>query len=430
MKRSTIRIIIVLATLLFIGLVSTQIVWVRKAYEITDRQLKHEIELALNDVVHQIQTHSGDSTFLIDPVKMVSENFYRVQINDELQPFYLESLLKNTFLSREVNYDFQYSIYNCFNDSVVFTNTVTNEEDEASPSLTAPNMKWDDDGHYFSVFFPTMDFEVLGEMRFWIASSGVLLLVLIFFTYVINVILRQKRLSEIKNDFINNMTHELKTPISTISLSSDVLLQPNVEKNVDRLRNYARIIKNENQRLQTQVERVLQVARLDKEDLQLNRKNVQVHELIELAVPTIEMNFSEKNLKVQQMLQAMPDAINADELHVSNILYNLLDNAAKYAGEEPVITVHTRNEPKGITVSVSDNGPGISKEHQRYIFEKFYRIPTGNVHDVKGFGIGLHYVKTITEAHGGKVKLKSKMGEGATFEVFLPYGTEIVNSRS
>lgn len=430
MKRSTIRVIIVLATIIFIGMVSTQIMWVRKAYDIADQQIKHEIELALIDVVQQIQTHRGDSTFLVDPVKLVSENFYRVQINEELQPYYLESLLRTTFLNRELNYDFQYSIYNCFNDSVVFTNTVRNEEDQASVISTAPDMKWDDDGHYFSVFFPTLDFEVLGQMRFWIVSSVVLLVVLIFFTYVINVILKQKRLSEIKNDFINNMTHELKTPISTISLSSDVLLQPGVEQNTERLQNYARIIKNENQRLQTQVERVLQVARLDKEDLQLNRKRIDIHELIELAVPTIEMNFADKQIQINAHLNAQRHEVSADELHVSNIVYNLLDNAAKYGGESPVIDVTTTSDNKGITLSVADHGPGISKDHQKYIFEKFYRIPTGDVHDVKGFGIGLHYVKTITEAHGGRVKLRSKPGEGATFEVVLPYGTEIVKEEA
>lgn len=430
MTRSTIRFIILLATLIFIGLVSTQIVWVNKAYEIANQQTQHEIELALISVVQDIQEHSGDSMFLVDPVKMVSDNFYRVQINEELQPFYLESLLKTEFLNREINYDFQYSIYNCFNDSVVFTKAVSNEEDASSITALPPDMKWQDDGHYFSVFFPTLDFEILRNMRFWIISSIVLLVVLVFFTYVINVILRQKRLSEIKNDFINNMTHELKTPISTIALSSDVLLQPGVESNPERLHNYARIIKTENQRLQSQVERVLQVARLDKHDLQLNKKPIDLHELIDLAVPTIEMNFSDKQLKVVTDLRAEHHVISGDEMHVTNILYNLLDNAAKYGGDQPEITVSTRSDNKGVTIAVTDKGPGIAKDQQKYIFEKFYRIPTGNVHDVKGFGIGLHYVKTITEAHHGKVRLHSKPNNGSTFEVFLPYGTEIVNRRA
>jgi two-component system phosphate regulon sensor histidine kinase PhoR len=426
MTRLTIRIIIILASVIFIGLVSTQIVWVRKAYQIADQQTKHEIELALIDVVESIQKHSGDSTFLVDPVKLVSENFYRVQINEELQPYYLESMLKTEFLNREINYDFQYSIYNCFNDSVVFTKVVTNEEDPADNMQSAPNMSWNDDGHYFSVFFPTLQIEVLSEMKFWMVSSFILIVVLGFFTYIINAILKQKRLSEIKTDFINNMTHELKTPISTIALSSDVLLNPNVIDNPERLRAYAQIIKTENQRLQTQVERVLQVARLEKEDIELRKKDCDVHELIELAIPTIQLNFENENIEIKSVLNAKNQSIFADEMHVTNILYNLLDNAAKYAKAEPKIIVSTKSDEKGVYITIEDNGPGIPKEYQKMIFEKFFRIPTGNIHNVKGFGLGLHYVKSISQAHGGNVKLKNTSNSGSTFEVFLPFGIEIV----
>ena len=430
MSRFSIRIIIVLASLLFIGLVSTQIVWVKKAYQIVDQQTKHEIELALTAVVKNIQRHSGDSTFLVDPVKLVSKNFYRVQINEELQPFYLENMIKTELLNRELNFDFQYSIYNCFNDSVVFTKTVINEEDDATTSNLAPDMKWKDDGHYFSIFFPTMDFEVMSEMRFWIGSSTLLLLVLIFFAFVINIILKQKRLSEIKNDFINNMTHELKTPISTIALSSDVLLQPGIASNPDRIANYARIIKSENERLQSQVERVLQMAKLNKRNIELDLEEVNIHEIIENAIPTILLNFNEKNIKIEPHLDPNPKQVLADEMHVTNIIYNLLDNAAKYSQTDPMILVKTTFTKRGVTISVSDNGPGISKEHQKFIFEKFYRIPTGDVHDVKGLGIGLSYVKTMAAAHSGRIRLKSNLGEGATFELFLPYGTEFVKKQS
>lgn len=428
MSRSTIRIIIVLATVLFIGLSAIQIFWVKKAYEITQQQLEHEIELALIDVVKQIQRHSGDSTFLIDPVKMVEPKFYRVQINEELQPVYLESMLKTELLNRELNFPFQYSIYNCFNDSVVFTKSVSEDMAQEARSVNEdvpPPIDWDDDGHYFSVFFPTLNSVIFSQMRFWVIASIVLLAVLVFFTYVINIILRQKRLSEIKNDFINNMTHELKTPISTIALSCDVLLQKGIEDQPERLKNYARIIKNENQRLQTQVERVLQIARLDKEELDLTKKVVDLHELADLAVPTIEMNFGEQGIMIDTEFRAERHEIYGDEMHITNILFNLLDNAAKYGGVNPEITLTTRNDDRGIYFSVTDKGPGIPKDQQKFIFEKFYRIPTGNVHDIKGFGLGLHYVKTIAEAHGGWIKLQSKPGEGSTFEVFLPFGTTI-----
>ncbi len=428
MSRSTIRIIILLASALFIGLVTTQIFWVKKAYEITQNQTQHEIELALVNVVQDIKKHTEDSTFLVDPVNMVSPNFFRVQINEELQPFYLESLLQTEFLNREINYKFQYSIYNCFNDSIVYTKVVgssKNKSNEAEISVP-PAVKWDNDNHYFSVFFPSLDFEIISQMRFWVISSIVLIAVLIFFAYVINVILRQKKLSEIKNDFINNMTHELKTPISTIALASDVLMQNGIETNPEKLKNYARIIKDENQRLQNQVERVLQIARLEKDELEMNKQQFDLHELIELAVPTIEMNFAEKELKISVNLKATNAVLRGDEMHITNVIFNLLDNAAKYGGASPEIDIETHQTEKGIFLSVSDKGPGIAKEQQKDIFEKFYRISTGNVHDVKGFGLGLHYVRTIVDAHEGKIKLNSKVGEGSQFELFFPYGTEIV----
>lgn len=425
MKRSNIRIIILLATLLFIGLVLTQIVWVQKANQITEEQLEHEIELALIDVVKDIQRHSEDSSFLVDPVTQVEPNFFRVQINEELQPYYLESLLRTEFLNRELNFDFQYSIYNCFNDSIVFSKMISNDGDNLPfADAEVPAISWKDDNHYFSVFFPSLNYTIMTEMSFWIISSAVLLAVMIFFAYVINVILLQKRLSEIKNDFINNMTHELKTPISTIALSSDVLLSKGIENDPERLRNYASIIRTENKRLQSHVERVLQLAKLDKDEIQLKKQTIDVHELIELAVPTIELNFEDRHIKIDVALDAVASSIEADEMHVTSIIYNLLDNAAKYSGNTPEITIRTSNAGKGILISVSDNGPGIKKEHQRYIFEKFYRIPTGDVHDVKGFGLGLHYVKTITDAHLGKVALSSSPGTGSTFEVYLPFGTE------
>ena len=261
-------------------------------------------------------------------------------------------------------------------------------------------------------------------MKFWIASSTILLCVLGFFVYVINIILKQKRLSEIKTDFINNMTHELKTPISTIGLSSEVLLQKDVALNPERIKNYAQIIKSENQRLQTQVERVLQMARLETEEIQLSKKDCDIHELIEVAVPSIELNFRDVALSIETRLSAEMSTIFGDEMHITNIIYNLLDNAAKYSGDAPKILIETSSDKTGVTIAVEDNGKGIPKEYRKMVFEKFFRIPTGNVHDVKGFGIGLHYVKSITRAHRGSVKITNGSGTGARFEVRIPYGTE------
>ncbi len=234
------------------------------------------------------------------------------------------------------------------------------------------------------------------------------------------VILRQKRLSEIKTDFINNMTHELKTPIATIALSSEMLLRNDFSNDEEKLKRYAGIIHKENKRLETQVERVLNVAKLDKEHLVLSKELMDIHELLEEAQENINFNQSEQGVKVELNLNAESGAINADPVHITNVIYNLLDNAVKYCEIIPEIKVSTRTDKKGIVIEFTDNGIGMKREELKLIFDKFYRIPTGNLHNVKGFGLGLYYVRLIIQEHGGTIDVKSQVGKGTTFTIWLP----------
>jgi two-component system phosphate regulon sensor histidine kinase PhoR len=243
----------------------------------------------------------------------------------------------------------------------------------------------------------------------------------LFFGYTITVILRQKRLSEVKNDFINNMTHELKTPISTISLSSEMILKGDFSKDEEKLKRYATIIYKENKRLENQVERVLNVAKLDQEQLVLKKETVDLHELLEEAKDNFLFNQLEQGGEIVLQLEASPCSIYADMVHITNVVYNLLDNAIKYCDKIPAINVHTTTEKEGVSIRFEDNGLGIKREDIKLIFDKFYRVPTGNIHNVKGFGLGLFYVKLIIEAHHGKIQVKSKLGEGTTFSIWLPY---------
>jgi two-component system phosphate regulon sensor histidine kinase PhoR len=261
---------------------------------------------------------------------------------------------------------------------------------------------------------------ILGQMGFWWFSSGVLLLVIAFFGYTLFVILKQKRLSEIQNDFINNMTHEFKTPIATIAISSGVLKNPNVTHTPGRLLNYASIISQEADRLQKGVERVLQMAVLEKDELKLKKETVHLHDLLTTVAEPFGVLLAGREGTLTFDLAARPDAVVADPLHLTNVVYNLLDNAVKYTCNRPDIRIATRNEKNGICLSVTDNGIGIAPEHQKRVFEKFYRVPTGNRHDVKGFGLGLHYVRSIVKAHCGRTALCSNPGHGSTFTVWLP----------
>ena len=223
-----------------------------------------------------------------------------------------------------------------------------------------------------------------------------------------------------KNDFINNMTHEFKTPIATISLASDSIASPRVINEPDKIKRFTNIIRQENKRMNNQVEKVLQMARIDRQDFNLHISDVNMHEVIQNAVQYITLQVEKKDGIVTSDLKAENSIIKGDQTHISNVINNLLDNANKYSPENPEISVATRNVNGGLEVTISDKGIGISKESKKHIFEKFYRVHTGDLHDVKGFGLGLSYVKAMMDTHKGKIDVKSDLGKGSSFILFFP----------
>ncbi|MBX2927467.1 MAG: sensor histidine kinase [Saprospiraceae bacterium] len=245
-------------------------------------------------------------------------------------------------------------------------------------------------------------------------------IILFSFGYTIYVIFTQKKLSEMKNDFINNMTHEFKTPIATISLAADSINSPMISGHADKVRRFADIIKQENKRMNSQVEKVLQMALIDRSEFSLNLGEVNLHEVIQQALTNFSIRVEQRQGTVEGKLQASNPVVQGDLTHISNIVNNLLDNADKYSPDSPEITVWTRDANGGVEITVQDKGMGMSKEARKHIFDKFYRVHTGNVHDVKGFGLGLSYVKAIVTAHKGAVDVKSEPGKGSSFTVFLP----------
>ncbi len=276
--------------------------------------------------------------------------------------------------------------------------------------------------HMLAVYFPYQNGFILKSLWIMLILSVLFVLfILLLFYYSISTIYRQKQLSEIKNDFISNMTHELKTPISTISLACEVLSDSSVEKTQDRLNRYVTMIREENKRLGGLVENVLQSALLDKGNFRLKTGPVDFHELIRNAVNSVRIQVEKKSGEISTQFEADSFVIEADRTHVQNLIFNLLDNAIKYTPGQPLIRVFTENTATGIQLCVEDNGIGISRENQKKIFDKLYRVPTGNVHDVKGFGLGLSYVKAVAVKHGGDVSVESEPGRGSRFYVNLPY---------
>jgi len=276
-----------------------------------------------------------------------------------------------------------------------------------------------------SVIFPERTNYVLGSML-WILGGSMVFSLFILATFGLSLyfIIRQKKISEMKSDFINNMTHEFKTPIATISLAADTITNSKVINDENSVRHFIGMIKKENSRMNKKVETILQIASLDKKEIEFKYENVSLHTIIEHAIETIEIQVHQRNGRINEYLNAEDSFIFGDYEHLTNLVSNLLDNAIKYSPELPEITVTTRNSEKGIVFTVEDKGIGMTKAVQSKIFERFYRQSSGNVHDVKGFGLGLNYSRSIIEAHKGNITVYSEPGKGSRFEIFLPFNWE------
>ncbi|WP_276367430.1 HAMP domain-containing sensor histidine kinase [Chryseolinea sp. H1M3-3] len=419
MKNSTIRFVVILAALSIVGITITQIYWIRRAFDLKEAEFERTVSTALYNVAQQIFDINHTPSPANNPVKQLSTNYFVVMVNSEIDANFLEFLLKNEFEKRGIIADFEYGVYDCSSEKMVYGNYVplkTSKEKATSKNLP----KWSNQSYYFGVQFPNRVAHIINQMGIWSFSSIVLLLVITFFAYTLFVILKQKRLSEIQKDFINNMTHEFKTPIATIAVSTEVLKDPAIISQPERLMNYAGIIEKENVRLKQQVERVLQMARLDKEYPRLKKEIVDIHQILHDAVRHHTMALEERKGSIHYELNATKTEVQADRFHLTSVFNNLLDNAIKYCKEIPQITIRTSNKNHGCLIEFIDNGIGISRENQKRVFQKFYRVPTGNVHDVKGFGLGLSYTKTIVEAHSGEISLQSELGKGCSFQIYIP----------
>lgn len=391
----------------------------RKAFDLKANQFNADVNRALENVasrIHDINKTPIPANSLVD---QESSNYFTVMVNGPIDSNLLGFLLKNEFDRSNITADYEFGVYDCSKQCMTGGNYISPTKNKIPPSLSElPALKMD--GYYFGVRFPQIEANLISQMGIWGFSSVVMLVVIFFFAYTLFVILKQRRLSEVQKDFINNMTHEFKTPLSTIAISTGVLKDPSIIQAPERLINYATIIENETNRLKQQVERVLQMARLEKNNLTLKRETTDLHELISESVKNNTVALQKKSGKFELYLNAENSLVTIDKLHFSNVLYNLMDNAIKYCTISPTITITTSSSHHQFTLDVKDNGIGISEDNLKKIFHRFYRVPTGNLHDVKGFGLGLNYVKLVVESHGGKIMVTSKMGSGSTFTILLP----------
>ena len=445
MKRFRINAVIILGVLSLSSILLVQLLWVRKTIEIQStstaiqqksdslnlKEFSEQTNLALRNVLNVISSAIEDSSDQYGAIKQLNVNQFKVDIIQELDPYYLETLLKKALYNQNIHEDFTFGIYDCFTNQLTFSKLYKFTDDSLYKlvnnniiGLDSARLKLKNDGHYFTVFFPNVQNKLPQNTVFlspWIYISTIVFLVLIFFGFSLATIIKQKRLSEVITDFINNMTHELKTPIATISLSSEMIMRLETDDDLEKAKKYAGIIFKENKRLETQVERVLNISTLDTENTALNKKSLDFHELLVEVKDTFDFNQLANGGKILIENNASVFKIQADPIHITNVVYNLLDNAVKYCTTKPFISITTKNERNYLVIEIKDNGIGIRKEDLKMIFDKFYRVSTGNIHDIKGFGLGLFYVKLIINEHNGSIDVKSKLGEGSTFTIKLPY---------
>lgn len=341
-----------------------------------------------------------------------------------LSPFWIDSLLRFELHNKGIFLPYDYVVSTFNSDSLLFSSAsyTTNARYNFIPANTyqVPIFSKEviNDPGKIRISFPQKNSLILANMTASLATAGGLLLVLILcFGYTIFLILRQKKISEMKMDFINNMTHEFKTPVSTIMIASETLKDNEIMEDKSRVARLANIIFEENQRLGNHIERVLNIARIEKNDFKLDIKPIDVNEMVTTVLDSMSLKLQKYNVKAHLNLEAQSSMIEADELHFSNVLYNLIDNAIKYSPEIPEITISTLNKNDQVVIRVADKGIGMSRDQQSKIFEQFYRIPTGNLHDVKGFGLGLSYVNTIVKRLNGSISVKSEKEKGSEFEL-------------
>jgi two-component system, OmpR family, phosphate regulon sensor histidine kinase PhoR len=427
-KKNILLLIAIVTTLSVIGIIITQYVWVSRAIRLRTEQFDHTVQINLSNVVNRIYYYQKENLLPVSKTDTICSELDLIKQNIDSSGqmcLMIDSLLSNELSCFQPEKDYFYAITDTLQDKIIFSN-----EDKKSEELLTSEHRVSLDkissnkNLVLTVFFPEEKNLIVRRMFLWVLLlSGLFLLVVITcFLFIIFTIVRQKKISEMKNDFVNNMTHEFKTPISTISVASEMLMKQAVYEHPDKTQKYANIIYDENLRLRNQVEQVLQISILDKNELKIQPAEIDIHPIIENSVDIFNMIVRDKGGEIVSELNAAQSLIYADELHFINVITNMLDNAIKYTDNRPRIKISTFNKNAGVTIRVEDNGIGIDTPDRKHIYKKFFRVHTGDVHNVKGFGLGLFYVKSVMDAHQGSIELvKSELSRGSVFELYFPF---------
>lgn len=420
MNRNAVRVVLILGILAIAGIISVQFYFIREAINQESRQMNQTITIALTSVAEDLARYNDAELPRQNPVFHHSPDYYIVNVNTHIQPDILEQFLITEFKIRRLPLDFEYGIYDCQTDKMVYGRLVRFGENPRFKPMQDSLPKSADYLYYFGIHFAGRNQMIMDSLGIWYFFSSILFLVIVFFVYTQMIILRQRRYTEVQRDFINTMTHEFKTPLASLSMSADVIQRPDILKEPERLYRYGEIIRSQVNHLLKQVELVLEMGGPAGDKLLVKKVPVRLRELVgeicEQMEPRIHCSKGLLNFSFESKIET----IEADPLHLTNIILNLLDNALKYSGDIPVISVSVTDSPSGQMIEVRDQGIGIPPKLKTRVFDKFYRVPTGNIHNTKGFGLGLYYTRNAVRAHGWKIELESKEGQGTTIRIIIP----------
>ncbi|RYZ46003.1 MAG: HAMP domain-containing histidine kinase [Sphingobacteriales bacterium] len=413
--------IVVLITLSVLGIIFIQMSWIKNAIDLRRQQHEQAIQDALHDIKEGFYDRFAVKTGVVfDDENSRMHYMGKFSVN-MLTQAEVDQIVEQNIRKNKIRNKFEYEIIDVYRTPIRASDGFKYEHIPNSHKLSVSTENSAFYNEVLLLYFFEDNNYVIRQLSWVIAASMIFTVIIISaFGLTVRTMFTQKKLSEIKSDFINNMTHELKTPLATISLAIDALTNEKVIHDTDKIRYYSSMIKDENKRMNKQVEKILQAARIERQEIKLNLQDLNAHEIIRKISENLDLQIQDKDGALTLKLAAQKHRVFADEVHFSNIIFNLLDNAIKYSKDAPRIEVQTLQQGGMLAIKVKDNGIGMNKETQSRVFEKFYRAHTGNLHNVKGFGLGLSYVKAMVEAHGGKIKVESAVGKGSTFTCFFP----------
>lgn len=415
MEIKRLNIIISLGFVAIIGILIAQLLWTRQAYHLEDKKFNQKVNIALLEVVKKL--YGAKASFTENPVQNMANDYYVVDINNEFDPTVLEHYLKTEFTRFQINTDYVYAVYNCHSERMVYGRYVsTQDEDNKDKMITFP--KHENLVYYFSIRFPDKTTYLVSSLKFWYVLTIALIVILFVYVYSIYTIIQQKKFSELQRDFINNMTHEFKTPLSSILLAAEALDKQEVIQNSQKLKTYTAIITNQGNKLNHHIEKILNIAKNDASGLQLNLQKINLSFFLnEIKEQVIQKN---ENVCIDLEIEDTTTIV-ADEFHFSNVVHNIIDNSIKYCDINPHIEVSEYKDSKGLYLKFKDNGIGISDKNISSVFNQFYRVDTKKSDEVSGFGLGLFYVKKIAQQHRWKISVENNIDKGITLTLFIPY---------